>query len=109
MCSCVPACVFWRERFELVVRVPDVFFFQARFGEIKPKRKAPPRQNKIDHLVVLYMENHASDNFFGCMDLPGYDIDMVLYMWPLYSAANIVQPIRSVRYRSNRPSHVTYI
>lgn len=28
---------------------------------------------KIDHFVVLLMENHAADNYFGCMDLPGFD------------------------------------
>ena len=22
---------------------------------------------------MLYMENHAADHFFGCMDLPGFD------------------------------------
>lgn len=31
------------------------------------------RQDKIDHFVVLYMENHAASHFFGCMDLPGFD------------------------------------
>ena len=40
---------------------------------MKPTRPTPPRQKKIDHFVVLYMENHAADNFFGCMDLPGFD------------------------------------
>ena len=29
--------------------------------------------DSFDHFVVLYMENHAADNFFGCMDLPGFD------------------------------------
>jgi phospholipase C len=33
----------------------------------------PPRQEKIDHFVVLFMENQASDVFSGCMDLPGLD------------------------------------
>lgn len=27
----------------------------------------PPRQDKIDHVVVLLMENHAADNMIGCM------------------------------------------
>ena len=46
---------------------------RARFGSIRPKREAPPRQHKVDHLIVLYMENHAADQVFGCMDLPGFD------------------------------------
>jgi len=33
----------------------------------------PPRQQKVDHFVVIYMENHAADHYFGCMDLPGFD------------------------------------
>jgi len=33
----------------------------------------PPRQDKIDHFVVLFMENQAADVFAGCMDLPGLD------------------------------------
>jgi phospholipase C len=28
---------------------------------------------KIDHFVVLLLENRAADHFFGCMDLPGFD------------------------------------
>ena len=46
---------------------------RARFGAVHPKRAAPPRQSKIDHFVVLFIENHAADNIFGCMDLPGFD------------------------------------
>ena len=38
-----------------------------------PLHEPPARQRKIDHVVVLYMENHAADHFFGCMDLPGFD------------------------------------
>ena len=45
----------------------------ARFGAIQPTMKTPPHQSKIDHVVVLYMENHAADHFLGCMDLPGFD------------------------------------
>ena len=41
--------------------------------DMLPLSNPPPRQQKIDHLVVLYMENHAADNFFGCMDLPGFE------------------------------------
>lgn len=46
---------------------------RERFGAIQPRGRAPPRQSKIDHVVVLFMENHAADHFFGCMDLPGFD------------------------------------
>ena len=46
---------------------------EARFGAIGPRGAAPPRQDQVDHFVVLYMENHAADQFFGCMDLPGFD------------------------------------
>ena len=45
----------------------------ARFGARQPTKATPPRQDKIDHFVVLYMENHAADQFFGCMDLPGFN------------------------------------
>ena len=33
----------------------------------------PPHQDKIKHMVVLFMENRPHDHFFGCMDLPGAD------------------------------------
>ena len=33
---------------------------KERFGAVKAQRATPPRQNKIDHFVVLYMENHAA-------------------------------------------------
>ena len=46
---------------------------KQRFGEYTARGPAPPHQSKIDHFVVLYMENHAADHFFGCMDLPGFD------------------------------------
>jgi hypothetical protein len=36
-------------------------------------RSPPPRQSKIDHFVVLLMENHAFDNVYGCLDKPGVD------------------------------------
>eukprot|EP00039_Didymoeca_costata_P024611 m.10831 g.10831 ORF g.10831 m.10831 type:complete len:584 (+) comp4336_c0_seq1:131-1882(+) len=32
-----------------------------------------PHQDLVDHFVVLLMENHAGDNTFGCMDIPGFD------------------------------------
>jgi len=46
---------------------------ERRFGARRPRLPTPPRQQKIDHFVVLYMENHAADQFFGCMGLPGFD------------------------------------
>lgn len=45
----------------------------ARMAAIRHLEQPPPRQSKIDHFVVLYMENHAFDHFLGCMDLPGAD------------------------------------
>jgi len=46
---------------------------RQRFGSRVPRFPTPPRQDKVDHFVVLYMENHAADNMFGCMGLPGFD------------------------------------
>ena len=47
---------------------------QARvfFAEHAPLHTAG-RSSKVDHFVVLYMENHAASHFFGCMGLPGFD------------------------------------
>ena len=39
-------------------------------GQLNPP---PPRQDKVDHVVVLLMENHGFDQMLGCMDLPGAD------------------------------------
>uniref|UniRef100_A0A7S3JZJ1 Phosphoesterase n=1 Tax=Aureoumbra lagunensis TaxID=44058 RepID=A0A7S3JZJ1_9STRA len=46
---------------------------RARFGKL-PERKypTPSRQDKIDHLVILYMENHAAAHYFGCMGLDNF-------------------------------------
>lgn len=41
--------------------------------EALPLRTPPRRQQKVDHLVVLYMENHAADSLFGCMGLEGFE------------------------------------
>lgn len=45
----------------------------ARLQTVETRTSPPPRQQKIDHFVVLYMENHAADTLFGCMNLPGFD------------------------------------
>ena len=45
----------------------------GQFGKREPRFAPPPRQDKIDHFVVLYMENHAADHYFGCMGLEGFD------------------------------------
>ena len=51
-----------------------------RFSQFRRVRRGrdgghgpPPRQQKIDHLVVLFMENRGADHIFGCMlgDQPG--------------------------------------
>eukprot|EP00041_Stephanoeca_diplocostata_P025155 m.651968 g.651968 ORF g.651968 m.651968 type:complete len:591 (-) comp22686_c0_seq1:2013-3785(-) len=46
---------------------------KQRLEALRANTPTPPHQNKIDHFVVLLMENHAYDNMFGCMDLPGAD------------------------------------
>ena len=61
---------------ELHLLTPDEA--QQRFGALSSDPRAHrtyarrPHQTKIEHMVVLYMENHAADHFFGCMDLPGW-------------------------------------
>lgn len=58
----------------------------ARLGQLRAKvgqsqgvsgtgtgTPTPPHQDKIEHVVVLLMENHGLDNMLGCMDLPGLD------------------------------------
>ena len=44
----------------------------ARLAALPPS-PTPPHQDKIDHFVVLFMENQATDVFTGCMDRPGLD------------------------------------
>jgi phospholipase C len=44
-----------------------------RFAALRRRTAPPPRQDKIDHFVVLMMENQAALRHFGCMDLPGFD------------------------------------
>lgn len=45
----------------------------ATFGTVVPLYPTPPHQSKVDHFVVLFMENRAADHFFGCMNLTGFD------------------------------------
>eukprot|EP00040_Diaphanoeca_grandis_P010927 m.55987 g.55987 ORF g.55987 m.55987 type:complete len:100 (+) comp22165_c0_seq2:120-419(+) len=48
----------------------------ARIEELRTLHDAdppPPRQDKVDHVVVLLMENHAFDQMLGCMNLKGAD------------------------------------
>lgn len=44
-----------------------------KFGTVEPMGPAPTHQDKIDHFVVLFMENRAFDHLFGCLDKPGVD------------------------------------
>ena len=44
-----------------------------RLTELRMEAEDRPHQGKIDHFVVLLMENHAADNLFGCMNLTGFD------------------------------------
>jgi phospholipase C len=36
-----------------------------RFGRVEPMGATPPHQSKIDHFVILFMENRAFDHLFG--------------------------------------------
>jgi hypothetical protein len=45
----------------------------AAFAALERRAVPPPRQDKIDHFVVLYMENQAFLRTLGCQDLPGLD------------------------------------
>ena len=44
-----------------------------RFAALRRRASPPPRQDSIDHFVVLYMENQAFLRTLGCLDLPGLD------------------------------------
>ena len=46
-----------------------------RFAQVEPLSSPPPRQDRIDHVVVLFMENRAFDHILGCLvgDKPGAD------------------------------------
>ena len=46
---------------------------KARFNALPVRDDPPTHQDKIEHFVVLYMENHAFDAMLGCMGLPGAD------------------------------------
>jgi hypothetical protein len=46
----------------------------ARSFAALPRRAAPPpRQDAIDHFVVLYMENQAMNRMFGCLEKEGLE------------------------------------
>lgn len=61
------------ERLKKVLHTLSPEEAKARLAEIKSTEPPPPHQDKIDHFVVLLMENHSFDVMFGCMDLPGAD------------------------------------
>ena len=54
------------------IHVLDPAAAASRLQQIS-RSSPPPRQNKVNHMVVLFMENRPLDHFFGCMDLPGLD------------------------------------
>ena len=60
------------ERLKGEIHMLDAAEAATRLREIS-RRTPPPRQNKVDHMVVLFMENRPSDHYFGCMNLPGMD------------------------------------
>ena len=39
----------------------------AAFTAFPRPSQPPPRQSKIDHFIVLFMENRSPDHVFGCM------------------------------------------
>ena len=45
----------------------------SRLKAIGPQHEPHPHQHKIEHFVVLFMENRAFDHLLGCLDLPGID------------------------------------
>ena len=61
----------YTEFWELMNMTMDEVHHQ--FGSREPKYPTPPRQSRVDHFIVLYMENHAADHYFGCMGLEGFD------------------------------------
>ena len=40
---------------------------EARFREVEPLAQPPPRQSRVDNVVVLFMENRAYDHVLGCL------------------------------------------
>ena len=60
------------EDMKRVVHLLTVAETKVRFAQLHAKHgrsTPPPRQNKIDHFVVLYQENRGFDHTFGCMGL----------------------------------------
>ena len=64
-----------RELHELKTRLSRMTAAQIieEVGDIKALGATPPHQSKIEHFVVLFMENRAFDHMLGCMDIPGID------------------------------------
>jgi hypothetical protein len=50
-----------------------VCHFHASSAGSSIKTSAATGQKKIEHFVVLFMENRAFDHLLGCLDLPGMD------------------------------------
>ena len=44
-----------------------------RFAALPRRSAPPPRQDAIDHFVVLYMENQAMNRMFGCLEKDGLE------------------------------------
>ena len=53
-----------------------------RFAALPRRSAPPPRQDEIDHFVVLYMENQAMNRMFGCLEKEG--LEGVRQMPPLH-------------------------
>ena len=58
-------------------RLPNLTFAEARdlLTSAQRSTRVPKAQSKIEHLVVLFVENRAADHVFGCMlgDRPEFD------------------------------------
>ena len=67
---------FQRLRTDVVTR--DYKSSDALLKEVTARLGPPPAshrypQSKIEHMVVLFLENRAADHIFGCFGLPGFD------------------------------------
>ena len=65
----------------------------ARFGAPVQPTRSTTHQDKIEHFVVLFLENRPADHFFGCMDLPGFEgVDKAQGVKPTCGTAKYVCP-----------------
>ena len=62
---------------EIQQQLPSLSFQEAHalLREARLPARPPAPQSKIEHMVVLFVENRAADHIFGCMlgDRPDFD------------------------------------